>query len=427
MMQNKENIDNVEKEYVYEILVNMNKLIKQLKYNKWTDALCQAIITGDYNGFLQRFKMVMVCLRKRKPMQYQTLSNQALAAFIAQGITQRFYDIHEHTTILMILLANYDRESNCAAKGHGYCRIAHAVLKLLDRKEKTKLLEVTALRSGKTVLHLTVATGHTCQLRVLLTLANVNPNAFDKSGRSAIHYAIERNNIDMVKMLMWYGADISMVQAWNSKYSSIYLSMLANPDATVNHWLQERVKAISRKVHTFTKVLCSRYFFVNKDISSVHFVRVVGNSNHMQIESQLNLHTKVDLSPKRNQKQSQKLKTWAILFMVPIVFRTSDQNANAADPKIVRVRFPEDICISGQPILDRPRPPDSTAQKLHPIFDKFHNGLFYAYQLPDSIEGLYRLSIRINNTTDNNIHDNIILAIQAYLCNELNRSKSKMD
>lgn len=126
-------------------------------------------------------------------MQYQTLSNQALAAFIAQvhminfkfskvqikykplylkGITQRFYDIHEHTTILMILLANYDRESNCAAKGHGYCRIAHAVLKLLDRKEKTKLLEVTALRSGKTVLHLTVATGHTCQLRVLLTLAS---------------------------------------------------------------------------------------------------------------------------------------------------------------------------------------------------------------------------------------------------------------
>lgn len=89
-----------------------------------------------------------------------------------QGIVGRFYDMNEQTTILMILLTNHDLKSNCAIKKHGYCRIAHMLLKLLDKKEVNRLLEVTALRNGKTVLHMVVATGHPCQLRVLLALTS---------------------------------------------------------------------------------------------------------------------------------------------------------------------------------------------------------------------------------------------------------------
>ena len=62
---------------------------------------------------------------------------------------------------------------------------------------------------------------------------DVNPNLLDDSGRAPIHYAVERNNLAMVKMLMWYGADISMVQSGNCKYDSLFISLHANPSGTV--------------------------------------------------------------------------------------------------------------------------------------------------------------------------------------------------
>lgn len=93
----------------------------------------------------------------------------------------------------MILLTNGDRNVTCADRAHGFCRllliieflhktmtllflfhyfrIAHLLLKLLDRKELQKLLEVTTEKSGKTALHLAIATGESCQVQVLLALA----------------------------------------------------------------------------------------------------------------------------------------------------------------------------------------------------------------------------------------------------------------
>jgi hypothetical protein len=70
----------------------------------------------------------------------------------------------------MILLANHDKKSNCSTRNHGYCRIAHLLLKILESEDRVSLTDVVAKRSGKTALHLTVATGHPCQLRVLLAL-----------------------------------------------------------------------------------------------------------------------------------------------------------------------------------------------------------------------------------------------------------------
>ena len=101
-LEETENVDAMEKEYVHEILVGTQKvgpfsatfeirfapciqqLIKKLTYNKWTEALCQSIITGDFYGFLRRFKMVMLCLRKRSPQWYSKYNNRQLAAHVAQ-------------------------------------------------------------------------------------------------------------------------------------------------------------------------------------------------------------------------------------------------------------------------------------------------------------------------------------------------------
>ncbi|KAF7633199.1 hypothetical protein Mgra_00007389 [Meloidogyne graminicola] len=417
-----ENIDNIELDYVHQILVGIKKqLIKQLKYNKWTDALARAIIIGDFDGFLRRFKMIMLCLRKRRDSKFKVLTNKQLAAFVAHNIVECFCDQNDLTTILMILLTNHDKKSNCSIKNHGYCRIAHLILKLLEYEDRCSLIEVVAKTSGKTVLHLAVATGHPCQLRVLLALTDIDPNILDHSGRAAIHYAIERNNLEMVKMLMWYGADISLTQSRNSKYNPSYICIHSNPGAAVYYWLNERVTAISQKMITFTRSLSSRTFSVEKAISTLHFLRL---STKYEVECQLNLFTKFDQKIKENQQKPR-----AILFMIPIAFRTSDEFSAASDPKIVRVAFPRDFYVAGHPILDSWND-NCTATKLLPVFinnshiSNQNNNSLLAYELPSSIEGLHRLSHRLGSALH---RENLLVAVQAFYCVELKRNKSKAD
>uniref|UniRef100_A0A915MJB2 RBR-type E3 ubiquitin transferase n=1 Tax=Meloidogyne javanica TaxID=6303 RepID=A0A915MJB2_MELJA len=418
-----ENIDNIELEYVHDVLVGIKKqLIKQLKYNKWTEALAQAIITGDFYCFLRRFKMIMLCLRKRRDIKYKSLTNQQLAAFVANNIVERFCDQNEETTILMILLANHDKKFNCSVRNHGYCRIAHLLLKLLGDEDRVNLIEVIAKTSGKTALHLAVATGHPCQLRVLLALTDIDPNILDESGRAAIHYAVERNNLDMVKMLMWYGADISLAQSRNSKYNPSYISIHANPGATVDYWLRERVKAISQKMLTFARSLCARTFSIEKSISTPHFL-LLNKISKSEIECQLNLHTKVTNFASQNRPRPR-----AFLFMIPIAFRTTDERSAASDPKIVRVAFPGDFYVAGHPILDS-WDVNCTATKLLPVFASNgyttrQNNSFFAYELPSSIEGLHRLTCRLGSVLN---RENLLIAVQAFSCTELRRNKSKAD
>jgi len=55
------------------------------------------------------------------------------------------------------LLANSDKETNCAQRGHGHCRIAHMIMKLMTKRDLAKLCTETAERSGKTAMHLAVS------------------------------------------------------------------------------------------------------------------------------------------------------------------------------------------------------------------------------------------------------------------------------
>jgi hypothetical protein len=83
------------------------------------------------------------------------ITNQKLIDF--KKIVDRFYNDGQKTTILMILLANSDKDTNCAQHGHGHCRIAHMIMKLLTKRDLAKLCAETAERSGKTAMHLAVS------------------------------------------------------------------------------------------------------------------------------------------------------------------------------------------------------------------------------------------------------------------------------
>lgn len=71
----------------------IQRLIKQLKYNKWTEELCQSVLTGDFETFYRRFKIVMLCLRKRKPSYYMQHSDLQLASYVAE--VKLFFTLHQ--------------------------------------------------------------------------------------------------------------------------------------------------------------------------------------------------------------------------------------------------------------------------------------------------------------------------------------------
>uniref|UniRef100_A0A914GS96 ANK_REP_REGION domain-containing protein n=1 Tax=Globodera rostochiensis TaxID=31243 RepID=A0A914GS96_GLORO len=420
-----ENINEIEREYAYEILNNQKKhLIKQLGYNKWTEQLCRSIIAGDFRAFHRRFKMVMVCLRKRKPAQYGQLTDMQLASHVAEMVVDKFHNKEERTTILMILLANSDREAKCADRGHGYCRIAHMLLKLLGRKQLEKLLELSTAKAGKNALHLATATGQPCQVQVLLALTDIDANRFDLSMRAALHYAVERNNLDMVRLLMWYGADISLCHSCNAFFDPLQLSLCANPNSSVQHWLADRVDALSSKIRSFVRRLCARCFSVRTALSPVHFVRFgAAQRNNSQIlrNCQLNLRANANRSSCSTLTQllKQNAKSKIILFIVPVSFRTADKFSAASDPKIVHVEFPDNAYIVSTSVMYNSQTPAKALNNT--VLSRKHNSHFYAFELSSSscVEGLHKLMLNIkSNTGFSDDSRAVLLAIQAYLCVE---------
>ncbi|KAL3084964.1 hypothetical protein niasHS_010033 [Heterodera schachtii] len=415
-----ENINEVEREYAFEIVINQKK---QLKYNKWTEQLCQSIFGGDFRTFYRRFKMVMICLRKRKSAHYERLTDAQLASHVAEMIIDKFHNKENQTTILMVLLSNSEREVKCADRDHGYCRIAHMLLKLLTRSQLDKLLEVTAAKSGKNALHLATATGQPCQLQVLLALTEIDANHFDFSMRAALHYAIERNNLDMVRLLMWYGADISLCHSRNAHFDPLRLSLCVNPNSSVQHWLSSRVDALSNKIRFFVRQLCARCFSIRSALSPVHFIRFGGRcwpfqQNNAQITRDCQLNLRANGCSSLAQLLKQNANSRILLFIVPVSFRTSDQFSAASDPKIVHVEFPDSTFIISTSIMYNSQPPAKALNNT--VFSQRHNSHFYAFDLSSStscVEGLHKLVMSIKSTSGFTSNSRaVLLAVQAYLC-----------
>jgi len=201
---------------VVRIFQEQNKyLVKKCRWNKWIFGFQQSIVCGDYEKFLRQFKMILLCLKRNDPSASR-MPLTKLSGHVAKRLVEHFYNPNECSSIFMTLLAG--RPNNgCKENGHGFCRIAQHLLRCLNFSEYSEtyiqdILNIESLKLGKTALQFSASTGQPCQLRVLLALTSINPDKCDKSGRTAIQYAIGRNNLEMVNMLLMCGVNVSFHQ-----------------------------------------------------------------------------------------------------------------------------------------------------------------------------------------------------------------------
>uniref|UniRef100_A0A183BR41 C2H2-type domain-containing protein n=1 Tax=Globodera pallida TaxID=36090 RepID=A0A183BR41_GLOPA len=250
-------------------------------------------------------------------------------------------------------------------------------------------------------------------------LTGLSPSSATSNGDSA--------DDTEVRLLMWYGADISLCHSCNAFFDPLQLSLCANPNSSVQHWLADRVDALSSKIRSFVRRLCARCFSVRTALSPVHFVRFGGcwsaqrNNSQILRNCQLNLRANANRSSCSTLTQllKQNAKSKIILFIVPVSFRTADKFSAASDPKIVHVEFPDNAYIVSTSVMYNSQTPAKALNNT--VLSRKHNSHFYAFELSSSscVEGLHKLMLNIkSNTGFSDDSRAVLLAIQAYLCVE---------
>uniref|UniRef100_A0A915DIV8 ANK_REP_REGION domain-containing protein n=1 Tax=Ditylenchus dipsaci TaxID=166011 RepID=A0A915DIV8_9BILA len=196
-----------------------------------------------------------------------------------------FYNDPEQTTILMALVSTRDVQKTCGAVDHGFCRIAQTILHYLSGQERRSLLTISTKDAVKQLF--------TSQLPVV---PYVSPNVLDRSGRAALHYAIERNNLEMVKLLMWYGADIALCPRNNFHHPPQMLSIYNLNATLLAAWLNQRINALHAKFQLWIKHLCGDILHIINPISNMHFVRfcTVKNVGNFQSQQECSLDLRGD-------------------------------------------------------------------------------------------------------------------------------------
>ncbi|KAI1722880.1 ankyrin repeats (3 copies) domain-containing protein [Ditylenchus destructor] len=398
---------------------------------KWIRRLHQTITDGDYESFLRRIRIIMVTLCKKSP-QYRQLPTDQLIGFIMQEIVSQFYNAIEQTTVLMSLVSTRDITKSCDSIDHGYCRIAEIILRYLPLREKRTMLPIATRRCGKTALHLAVANGSICQVDVLLR-SLTSPNVLDKSGRAPLHYAIERNNLEMVKHLMWYGADIALCPNNSFRHTPLLLSMHSLNATLLAAWLSERVNALHEKFQSWIKSFCGELEHIKHSLSNVHFIRICSSDDLGYYQSQktcmLDLRkdsSKGDIVRDDFGKALNQMNSRAILFMIPVFFHHTDQQTAADIPQLFRTCFPSGMFLDGKPTLSGRNFNDAS---LESVFDPVHNTHMYAFELPSKIEeGLYKLDFSLRSGVPFGRHSAYpILAIRVLICRQIDQNKSKKE
>jgi hypothetical protein len=400
--------------------------------NAWLRRFHQDVLAGNSTAFQSRVQMICTTLmRKNNGCFHDMYRENELIPYVMQGIVSQYYDPAEQTTILMSLVSTRDLTKPCSKSDHGYCRIAGTLMKNLKPEDLHNLLRVCTKRQQKTALHFAVEIGELCQMRVLLD-QDIDPNAVDASGRTPLHRAIERNNVEAVKMLMWYGADISQSPRGQQSYLPRILAMNVDTNRAENAlsgWYQTRMNALERKYSEWLRTLCGHVYHVLDNASELHLIRLSRDSEHKLISSHpcVQRSNTLRLTKNLNYTLYQPHEV-ALLFMVPVFFQALDEASRADTPQVCRFALSSlnshDVLLPHKPILVGPNTEEELSSAIHPT----QNGHFYAYTLPPKLaEGLYTVNFNVNLAMLGDQSKHVFLAMQTVSCREIDKNKTKID
>ncbi|EYC39041.1 hypothetical protein Y032_0680g1474 [Ancylostoma ceylanicum] len=362
--------------------------------NKWLKKLLQLVLKGKVRKVWRRMQIIGDVLRRYK-VDYRCnfLGLTSMIEFVMQGITNLTRDTAKNTNVIMYLSSQFSERKPCFLNNHRQCLMIDFILHCLAPSAAHQLISERSFVAQQQAVHFAAISGHPCQLNVLLS-HGTSTNEFDQSKQAPVHYLVERNNVLMVRQLMWYGSDMSLLEQSASKVPS----ELYNVDnAEVCTFLQLRMKALERVMASWLRAICAGKLQLGCAASLLHSMRFLeanGRLNDVGHPRTQDLR-KIKLALRRDVIEEARGETdHLVVFMLPVAFTPQDVLMPAECPHIVRRKMYETyptyqlpsffmqnnptMCL--QNVGDSPE--SSRVFTMLPVFRETHNGYLYAWRLP---------------------------------------------
>ncbi|VDL75018.1 unnamed protein product [Nippostrongylus brasiliensis] len=356
--------------------------------NKWLRKTLALVLRGKVRKVWRRIQIVAEIMRTHRchNNRFKTMSLAQVLEHVMESVVNLTRDSEDKTNVAMYLSSQFAGRQPCLLAKHRQCLMLDLILSCLAPTDAGALLIEKTRNCQRQAVHFAAISGQPCQLDVLLKHGSPT-NEFDKSKQAAIHYLVERNNVLMVRQLMWYGSDMSLVEPSVSKVPS----ELYNVDnGEVCSYLQTRVKALERVMATWLKAICAGKLQLGSAASSLHAIRFLpsGGSeiNRANDPRRLWLGLRSDIIQQGfNEGDS------LVLFMLPVAFTPQDTLMPAEFPHIVRTELFEasfdtfrkavslmkapTLCVSADQLI-------SKVYLTMPVFQEEDNGYVYAWRIP---------------------------------------------
>ncbi|KAJ1362197.1 hypothetical protein KIN20_021646 [Parelaphostrongylus tenuis] len=356
--------------------------------NKWLRKLLSSVLQGQVQKVWRRLQKIVQVLKEysTEDNRYKTLELPAILDHIMKSVVNLTRDREKNTNVVMYLSSQFAGRQPCFLEGHRHCLMVDLILRCLTPSSAQQLLNEKTTDCQRKAVHFAAISGQPCQLDVLLK-HGTSTDDFDQSKQAPIHYLVERNNVLMVRQLMWYGSDLSLVEPSTSRIPS----ELYNVDnGEVCAFIQTRMNALERIMATWLKAICAGKLQLRNAVTTLHSIRFLQNGEDNRSDNTQKLLLTLRKEVLKTVSDDDQL----VVFMLPVAFTPQDCLMPAGYPHIIRTELCETV-FSGykQPIalMETPtlrvstKPTQSQVYSLIPLFREVHNGYLYAWRIPCKI------------------------------------------
>ncbi|CEF62932.1 Ankyrin repeat and Ankyrin repeat-containing domain-containing protein [Strongyloides ratti] len=387
----------------------VNFLRLKLEYNDFWN-LADCIIKGDFKKYSD-IEIEFIHDIKNNHVD-KNLRVSEIRKEITKGLVGYTVDQSTRANLIMYLCTQKCEENKEKGLKHTYCELMKMLLDSLSVDDRYAILTAEFAKTKFTALHFATMMGSPCCLMVLLT-HGVNSNINEKTSTSVMSpispmiYALMRDNISFVKVLLLFGC--SIIDCVASYPNSLICTDFGGK-------IQQRINFLKRRLENMKitfKEWCSQYikgFTVKEVVSNVHILRgacYTGRCKSYPIDKKYLIQTQiihVDMECVNGQNQDYLQNgIFPVIVIIPFNYNTNELGGCISEFHATRVKF---VCDNNENkketvvkyLYDNLKMEGTCTGTLsYPVLpltiDPEHNGYYYMFRIPDNIINISQLKI----------------------------------
>uniref|UniRef100_A0A0N4ZTJ4 ANK_REP_REGION domain-containing protein n=1 Tax=Parastrongyloides trichosuri TaxID=131310 RepID=A0A0N4ZTJ4_PARTI len=390
----------------------LNFLRMKLEYNDFWN-LADCITRGNFKKYSDYEIAIIRDIQNNH--HDKNLKQSDIRKELIKGLLGYTVDQSNRSNLIMFTCSQKCEGSNEKILNHRYCELLKMLLDNLCVEDRHAILTAEFGKTKFTALHFASMLGSPCCLLVLLSYGS-NPNIVDGAPSNTISpispmaYALMRENISFVKVLLLFGCNVSDCVV-------SYPNNLLYPECGGK--VQQRMKFLRKRLDNMKDIFkgwCKQYikgFTVKEIVSNVHISRGAcypGKTKsypidtHFLIQNQL---IRVDMPHVNGENQDHLLNgLYPVIIIIPFNFNNNELGGCISEFHATRIKFVTDNNDQRkETIVDylydtlkmEGSSTNSATFHLLPLtIDPGHNGYYYMFRIPDTVININQLKLTYN-------------------------------